>query len=110
MDLPQAFPSGPVSGDLVARLSALAEKPVNLTRGFHLCPFCLAQARSEFSMDDGGKALLDSLRGLGAMGNGEILVRGEEGVCYLAPVLVSHYVELHGYQPPREFVVAVERG
>ena len=41
------------------------------------------------------------------MGNGEIRVAGSAGVVYVAPVLVAHYVEVHNYCPPEEFIVAV---
>ena len=30
-----------------------------------------------------------------------------ESVVYVAPELVTHYVEVHGYQPPVEFIAAV---
>lgn len=39
---------------------------------------------------------------------GEFAVPGKE-VLYVAPKLISHYVEAHGYCPPREFVNAVLR-
>jgi hypothetical protein len=41
------------------------------------------------------------------MGNGEIRVTGRNGNIYVAPVLVLHYVVVHGYAPPPEFVDAV---
>ena len=41
-------------------------------------------------------------------GTGEFAVPGDE-VLYVAPTLVAHYVETHGYCPPREFIEAVLR-
>jgi hypothetical protein len=41
------------------------------------------------------------------MGNGEIRVAGSDGVVYVAPVLVAHYVEVHSYRPPEGFIRAV---
>jgi hypothetical protein len=41
-------------------------------------------------------------------GYGEFAVPGD-GVMYVAPYLISHYVEAHGYCPPSEFIEAVVR-
>jgi hypothetical protein len=43
----------------------------------------------------------------GTTGNGEIRVRAANGITYVAPVLVLHYVVEHGYLPPQEFIEAV---
>jgi hypothetical protein len=43
-------------------------------------------------------------------GNGEIRVWSGDGVIYVAPVLILHYVKVHGYRPPQSFVDAVLRG
>ena len=51
--------------------------------GFHTCEFC-------------GKA----------RGSCEIRVVGKEKL-YVAPVLVHHYVVVHEYRPPEEFIQAV---
>jgi len=42
------------------------------------------------------------------MGAGEIRVRGADGVWYVAPRLVIHYVVEHHYCPPQGFLEAVE--
>jgi hypothetical protein len=41
------------------------------------------------------------------MSNGEIRVC-HEGVIFASPVLIAHYIEEHGYQPPIQFLRAVE--
>ncbi|WP_456115326.1 DUF7919 family protein [Steroidobacter gossypii] len=41
-----------------------------------------------------------------ARGVGEFAVPGA-GVLYVAPQMISHYVEAHEYSPPREFIEAV---
>jgi hypothetical protein len=43
----------------------------------------------------------------GTMGNGEIRVLGADGVTFVAPVLILHYVTEHHYLPPPQFVDAV---
>jgi hypothetical protein len=40
-------------------------------------------------------------------GNGEIRVKGLDGITYVAPALVLHYVVRHHYAPPKAFVDAV---
>jgi hypothetical protein len=42
------------------------------------------------------------------MGNGEIRVRGFDGIWYVAPRLIIHYVAKHRYCPPRAFLEAVQ--
>ena len=41
------------------------------------------------------------------MGNGEIRLRDADGIWYVAPRLVIHYVEKHRYCPPEGFLSAV---
>jgi hypothetical protein len=55
-------------------------------------------------MSLGGIPMLDPLPG--TTGNGEIRVTAMNGITYVAPVLILHYVVAHGYLPPREFVHA----
>ena len=43
----------------------------------------------------------------GPLGKGELIIPGHH-VCYVAPVLIRHYVEANGYCPPMEFVSALE--
>jgi hypothetical protein len=45
----------------------------------------------------------------GTQGNGEIRVKGLHGLTYVAPVMVHHYVTVHGYCPPQEFLDAITR-
>jgi len=66
---------------------------MNYCMGHHVCEFC-----PDASWDD--PYFFD-------MGNGEIRVRDADGVWYVAPRLVSHYVVDHNYFPPKEFIEAV---
>jgi hypothetical protein len=83
-----AFNRGPVSDEFASTLQKLAESPVNLCRGFHICDLCR-------SRDDAPR------------GNGEVRVRVASGVIYAAPALIWHYVAEHQYLPPQEFIDAV---
>ncbi|MCX4824617.1 hypothetical protein OG883_33135 [Streptomyces sp. NBC_01142] len=62
------------------------------TRGYHFCPWC--PARRVGARVDGPR------------GSAEIRVEGN-GVAYAAPELIAHYVEVHDYLPPADFVEAV---
>ena len=81
------YATGPTASCFRQKLHRLCTYPVDLTRGFHICPFCVADA---------------------ARGNGQIHVKGLGNKVYLAPTLISHYVQAHNYRPPDEFITAVE--
>ena len=40
-------------------------------------------------------------------GNGEIHVKGSHGYKFVAPSMLIHYIEEHGYKPPDVFIDAV---
>jgi hypothetical protein len=59
---------------------------VNVTCGIHLCPFC------------------DPIKA--PAGSAEIrVINGSQA--YAAPALIHHYVTVHRYRPPVEFIAAV---
>jgi hypothetical protein len=101
----RAFNTCPVPSDFIIRLRRLAQQPANCCKGKHICDLC--------SMPDDAKPVDDPSIGRfmewskERWGNGEIHVRSAAGKVYSAPVLIIHYVEVHGYCPPREFVDAV---
>lgn len=41
------------------------------------------------------------------LGHSELWVRRGSGGWYVAPTLIAHYADAHGYAPPEEFVVAL---
>lgn len=104
LDASHPFEKGVLGDEAVERLNNLSWNPVKLFRGSHACDFCLAELRTK--LPETGTALISALRDTGAMGNGEIVVKGERA-WYHAPVLITHYVERHEYLPPQEFVDAV---
>jgi len=76
---------------------------VNQTRGVHPCDFCLDHERylHRHAERNGQRKLL---------GSAEIRVFGANGDVYAAPTLVYHYVSVHSYSPPHEFVLAMKEG
>jgi hypothetical protein len=97
-----AFPVGAVPATLVHALRRLARSPENLYRGYHSCEFC---PEPPVVVSSTGKRVSNPPGE--TMGNGEIRVAGLEGVVYVAPVLVAHYIEVHNYRPPEAFIQAV---
>jgi hypothetical protein len=80
------FPKGTTTAIFREKLYRLCRNPVRLTRGFYICPFCHWNE---------------------VRGNGEIHVIGCEGVVYVAPLLIWHYIAEHDYLPPNQFIQAV---
>ena len=69
------------------------DRAMQFYRGHHVCEFCAGATFGD-----------EYFR---RMGNGEIRVLGTNGTWYIAPRLVSHYVEAHNYLPPQQFIDAV---
>src|SRR5262245_29187454 len=79
-----SFSTGSTTAAFRAALDALCQEPIWLHRGFHTCEFCRR-----------------------ARGNGQIRIRGASELWYAAPAMIAHYVAVHEYLPPPEFVAAV---
>jgi hypothetical protein len=79
------YAEGGMERNLRARLGQLLENPWNfvLFMGHHTCELCLAH---------------DS--------NGSLFVPGGN-VVFAAPVAIDHYVDVHRYLPPKQFLDAV---
>ena len=99
-----SFPRGPVSGLFFRAVWRMSEAPTNLYRGTHVCEFC-EPPRDIIKQD----RMYYFVWALTREGNGEILVPGEDGITYVAPALIAHYIAEHQYQPPQKFIDAVLR-
>jgi hypothetical protein len=100
----QPFPQSTPDSSFVDALRSLIAHPTNLFRGSHLCEFCPPPPQK---LSAGGIPMLDPRPG--TTGNGEIRVVGADGVTFVAPVLILHYVTEHHYSPPPPFIDAVLR-
>jgi hypothetical protein len=96
------FPVGPPNARFIEALRRLTMSPVNFYRGSHACDLCPAPP---YKLSPGGIPM--RYPPPETLGNGEIRVVGRNGKTYVAPILVLHYVSVHGYLPPQEFVDAV---
>jgi hypothetical protein len=94
------FPVAAPQPALVSVLRTLVGNPVNLYRGKHQCEFCPSPP------PENRNGLLFNAAPEEILGNGEIHVPDEDGITYVAPVLIRHYVEVHQYAPPNAFVRA----
>jgi len=76
---------GDTPSEFQERLKTFCQKAgyYNLMHGYHECEFCGKES-----------------------GNGEIRIFTKPKI-YAAPVMVYHYVKVHDYQPPEEFIQAV---
>ncbi|MBS1802224.1 MAG: hypothetical protein JST28_02595 [Acidobacteria bacterium] len=89
-----SYPTGDVEPALVEKLLALCKWPVNRYRGWHGCHFCRENP-----------VRIEDSDGQFCLGDGEIRVVGvDEKVAYAAPNLIYHYVVVHRYLPPVEFL------
>jgi len=97
------YTTGSVPVALVVKMRKLAERPVELYRGYHVCDLC--QLPEELR----GRPFAEQWEKWAQYrkGNGEIRVE-RDGLTYAAPVLITHYIEEHDYLPPDEFLRAVE--
>jgi hypothetical protein len=86
LDIGHPFSKGVTSPESRLKLGELCRNPVRRTRGFHTCPFCI----------EGN-----------VRGNGEIHVVSSTGEVFVAPALIWHYVVVHDYRPPDQFIEAV---
>ena len=101
----RAFNTGPVPPEFIIRLRRLAQQPANLCKGKHICDLCSMPDDARPVDDPSIDRFLEWIKG--RSGNGEIHVRSAAGKVYSAPVLIVHYVEVHEFCPPKEFVDAV---
>ena len=109
------FAKGLVEPLLVKKIKLLAAKSVALGFGKHLCEVCVVPpgvvrtyvlVMNDIRMIDPECSWAKWVAP--RLGNGEIWVAGD-GITFVAPVLIVHYIEEHGYLPPAQFLEAVAR-
>jgi len=82
---PYEYNKGEVDPKILDKLKLM--KSNIKTKGIHQCEFCHKAGSSS-----------------------EIWICSKEGQIYSTPRMISHYIEVHGYQPPQEFLDAVKFG
>ena len=71
-------------------------------RGQHVCEFCYQEKHPGQQIGLGEEAFVSGF----PSGNGVIIVPSEDYL-FVAPSLIGHYIEVHGYKPPEEFIRAL---
>jgi hypothetical protein len=93
-------PTSAPSEALLDRLWEFCKVSVAQLRGVHDCDLC--NDEGAHFVERKGETLL--------LGTSEIRVFGTAGEVYAAPTLIYHYVAVHHYAPPDEFVRALHEG
>ena len=95
-----AFKQGQVSQSFFEKLKlTILRESVNQYRGRHYCELCLAE---EIWIESDNKRK--------CLGSAEVWIPcAKSDLIYAAPNFVLHYIEVHNYLPPVQFVEAVER-
>ena len=83
----KAFPIGLVNSPVYSRLCELPRNPWQpmVSMGSHVCSLCWYE---------------------GAAGSSNLFIPGN-GIVFVCPELIVHYMDAHGYAPPQEFCQAV---
>ena len=95
-----AFPATVPEKEILDLLWQYCSISVAPTRGGHDCEFCPGCCVSQAERN--GERLL--------LGTAEIRVFSRKGRIYAAPTLIYHYVAVHHYKPPDEFLQALWDG
>lgn len=100
LEFSEEFTSGEFPLALLEKLLLLITTPVNRTRGFQSCTFCpyVPMLRCMSVIVRGREYPL---------GTAEIRVPSLGGIRYAAPTLIYHYIKVHQYLPPQEFIDAL---
>src|SRR5260370_18043051 len=94
------FPTMTPDEDILDLLWSYCSISVVQTRGGHDCEFCPVGSARYFERN--GQRLL--------LGTAEMRVFSRDGRIYAAPTLIYHYVVVHHYKPPDEFLQALRKG
>jgi hypothetical protein len=111
LDGTHPFPKGSVESRLIEKMKLLAEKPVELYRGRHVCELCIEPPDPKKTALP-NRVVVDPNSSWAKWlalpsSNGEMRV-ALGGVTFAAPVLIVHYIEEHGYLPPAQSLKAIE--
>src|SRR5262245_54271669 len=95
-----SFPAMTPDEEVLDLLWCYCSISVIQTRGIHDCEFC--PSRSACYFERNGQRLF--------LGTAEIRVFSRDGRIYAAPTLIYHYMAVHHYKPPDEFLHALREG
>lgn len=102
LDREHEYSRGHVEAETLRSILYLATRMRNVMRGVQDCPFC--HEESPLFVEDKTIKLKTYL------GTGEIRVQDESGKLYAGPTLLYHYILVHDYLPPKDFLDAARSG
>ncbi|MGD9007268.1 MAG: hypothetical protein PVG41_05070 [Desulfobacteraceae bacterium] len=102
LDREHAYARGKVQDEIVEILWEFLRYRVLRMRGFHICDFCTSPFNGPLPVERNNEII--------HLGTSEIRVIGENNKIYAAPDLIYHYIIVHSYKPPDEFLEAVIKG
>jgi hypothetical protein len=97
------FSIHPPTEEVLDRLWEHCKISIEGSRGSHQCKFCQPPPKIVYASRKGSPGLFH-------LGASQIVVFSEQGEAYVAPNLVYHYVHVHHYNPPDEFLEALIYG
>jgi hypothetical protein len=112
------FDNAPPTEELLDLIWRYCKVSVAQMRGDHICEFCPSRLKSAHDRS----SFLDALKQSASeryterngeklwLGSAEIRAFGRDGVIYAAPTLIYHYVSVHHYKAPEEFLQALRSG
>lgn len=112
-----AFEVSPPMEEVLDTVWQYCKSPVAQMRGQHECEFCRSQLLPPSDMTSMLDALKDQDNRVWRaerngetlfLGSAEIRVFGRNELIYAAPTLIYHYISVHHYNPPEEFLRALK--
>jgi hypothetical protein len=100
LDAAHEFPKSVPTEEALDLVWAYCKISVAQMRGIHDCELC-PPATSHYVKRNEEPLLL---------GSAEMRVFGRDGTIYAAPTLIYHYISVHHYKPPDEFLSALREG
>ncbi|WP_434426485.1 hypothetical protein [Nannocystis pusilla] len=102
LDVEHEFPTMVPSRELVESLWHFREWRIATMRGYHSCEFCEPESDDITITRFHGEEV--------RLGFAEIRAFSRTGEAFAAPDLIFHYVAVHHYAPPAQFVDAIVKG
>jgi hypothetical protein len=100
LDLEYPYSTGNVSSEFRNRLEAFCSNPLIRNFGIDMCPICKKLEPVRIKLGSGKEFSL--------YGTYEIRIPSKDGKkVYATSDFIIHYVTVHHYQPPQEFIDAV---
>jgi len=103
LDASHSYQQGVVSEKYINLISRISSFPTIQHRGFNTCNLCTPPEAIKENSD-----FVDAWY-YTRRGSGILIIQGNSGTSYAVPTLLLHYITEHQYQPPDEFLSALDK-